>query len=65
MRVDNSAGKGTSGMDKVSSEVHRVHMELGGELLNSFRIKSQFLERLQSVGVVYGATHSHRPHPKG
>jgi len=33
MRVDNSTGKGTSGMDKFSSEVHRVHMELGGELL--------------------------------
>jgi hypothetical protein len=35
MRVDNSTGKGTSGMDKSSSEVHRVHMELGGKLLNS------------------------------
>jgi hypothetical protein len=49
MRVDNSTGKGTSGMDKVSSEVHRVHMELGGNLFNSSRIKTQFLERLQSV----------------
>ena len=35
MRVDNSTGKGTSGMDKFSSKVHRVHMELGGKLLNS------------------------------
>jgi hypothetical protein len=52
MRVDNSTGKGTSGMDKFSSKVHRVHMELGGELLNSSRIKTQFLERLQSVSVV-------------
>jgi predicted transcriptional regulator len=26
MRVDNSTGKGTSGMDKLSSEVHKVHM---------------------------------------
>jgi hypothetical protein len=44
MRVDNRAGKGTSGMDKFSSEVHRVlHMELGGMLLNSLRIKTQFL----------------------
>jgi hypothetical protein len=25
-------------MDKFSSEVHRVHMELGGNLLNSLRI---------------------------
>ena len=46
MRVDNSTGKGTSGMDKFSSKVHRVHMELGGKLLNynSLRIKTQFLE---------------------
>jgi hypothetical protein len=49
MRVDNSTGKGTSGMDKLSSKVHRVHMELGGKLLNSLRVKTQFLERLQSV----------------
>jgi len=25
MRVDNNTGKGTSGMDKFSSKVHRVH----------------------------------------
>ena len=60
MRVDNSTGKGTSGMDKFSSEVHRVHMELGGKLLNSSRIKTQFLERLQSVNVVDGATHTQK-----
>ena len=35
MRVDNNTGKGTSGMDKFSSEVHKVHMDLGGKLLNS------------------------------
>ena len=33
MRVDNSTGKGTSSMDKVSSKVHGEHMELGGKLL--------------------------------
>jgi hypothetical protein len=46
IKVDNSTGKGTSGMDKFSSKVHRVHMELGGKLLNynSLRIKTQFLE---------------------
>jgi len=60
MRVDNSTGKGTSGMDKISSKVHRVHMELGGKLLNSLRIKTQFLERLQSVSVVDGATHTQK-----
>ena len=58
MRVDNSTGKGTSGMDKFSSEVHSVHMELGGKLLNSLRIETQFLERLQSVGFVDGAAHT-------
>jgi hypothetical protein len=46
MRVDNSTGKGTSSMDKSSSKVHRVLMELGGKLLNSLRIETQFLERL-------------------
>ena len=47
MRVDNSTGKGMSGMDKFSSKVHRVHMELGGKLLNSLKIKTQILERLR------------------
>ena len=60
MRVDNSTGKGTSGMDKFSSKVHRVHMELGGKLLNSLRIETQFFERLQSVGVVDGAAHTQK-----
>ena len=61
MRVDSSTGKGTSGMDKVSSKAHRVHMmELGGKLLNSLRIKTQFLERLQSVSVVDGAAHTQK-----
>jgi len=60
MKVDNSTRKGTSGMDKFSSEVHRVHMELGGKLLNSLRVKTQFLERLQSVSVVDGAAHTQK-----
>jgi hypothetical protein len=61
MRVDNSTGKGTSGMDKFSSKVHRVHMELlGGKLLSSLRIETQFLERLQSVSVVDGAAHTQK-----
>ena len=46
-------------MDKFGSEVHRVHMELGGDLFN-MRIKTQFLERLQSVGVVDGAAHTQK-----
>jgi len=45
-------------MDKFSSEVHRVHMELGGKFLNSLRIETQFFERLQSVSIVDGAAHT-------
>jgi len=33
-------------------------MELGGKLLNSLRIETQFLERLQSVSAVDGAAHT-------
>jgi len=60
MRVDNSTGKGTSGMDKFSSKVHRVHMELGGKLLNSLRMETRFFMLLQSVGVVEGAAHTQK-----
>ena len=61
MRVDiNSTGKGASGMDKFSSKVLRVHMELGGKLLNSLRIETWFLERLQSVSVEDGAAHAQK-----
>ena len=42
-------------MDKFSSKVYRVHMELGGKLLTSYRIETQFLERLKSVSVVDAA----------
>ena len=47
-------------MDKVSSKVHKVHRELGGKLLHPLRIKTQFLERLQSVSVVEGAAHTQK-----
>ena len=47
-------------MDKSSSKIHRVHMKLGGKLLYSLRIKTQFLERLQSVSVVDDATHTQK-----
>ena len=50
----------TSGVDKFSSKVHRVHMELGGKLLYSWRIETQFLERLQSVSFVDVATHTQK-----
>ena len=35
-------------------------MELGDKLLNSLRIETQFLERLQSVSVVDGAAHTQK-----
>ena len=47
-------------MDKFSSKVYRVHMELGDKLLNSLRIETQFLDRLQSVSVVDGAAHTQK-----
>ena len=47
-------------MDKFSSKVNRVNMELGGKLLHSLIIKTQFLERLQSVSVVDGAAHTQK-----
>ena len=51
-------------MDKFSSKVQRVHMELGGKLLSSLRIETQFLERLQSVSVVDGAAHTQKDEVK-
>ena len=48
-----------------AAEVHRVHMELGGKLLNFLRIiKTQFFERLQSVSVVDGAAHTQKDNVK-
>ena len=47
-------------MDKFSSVVDRVYVKLRGKLLNSLRIKTQFFERLQSEGVVDGATHTQK-----
>jgi hypothetical protein len=35
-------------------------MELGGKLLYSLRIETQFFERLQSVSVVDGAAHTQK-----
>jgi len=47
-------------MNNFGRKVHRVHMELGGKLLNSLRIKTKFLERLQSGSVVDGAAHTQK-----
>jgi hypothetical protein len=65
MRVDNSARKGTSGMDKLGSTIDRMNMKLGSKFLNSLRIKTQLLKRLQRVIVVDGATHSQKDGVEG
>jgi len=57
MRVDNSVGKGTSGMDRFGSVVDRMNMKLGSKFLDSLTIKTQLLKRLQRVIVVDGAAH--------
>jgi hypothetical protein len=44
MRVDYSAGKGTSGMDKFGSVIDRMNMKLGSKFLSSLRVKTQLLK---------------------
>ena len=65
MRDDNSAGKGTSDMNKLGSIVDQINMELGSKFLNSLRIKTQLLKRLQRVIVVDGATQSQKDGVQG
>ena len=60
MRVDNSAGKGMSGINKFGSVIDRMNMKLGSKFLDSLRVKSQLLIRLQRVNVVDSATHSQK-----
>jgi len=43
MRVNISAGKGTSDMDKFSSVTDRMNKKLGSKFLNSLIIKIQLL----------------------
>ena len=65
MRVDNTAGKGTSVMDKFGSIIDRINMKLGSKFLNYLIIKTQLLNRLQRVIVVDGATHSQKDGVEG
>ena len=60
MRVDISARKGTSGVNMFGSVIDRMNMKLGSKFLNSLRIKTLLLKRLQRVIVVDGATHSQK-----
>jgi hypothetical protein len=59
---DDSAGKGTYGMDKSGSVKDRLYMKLGSESLGSLRVMTQLgvLQRPQCVVVVDGATHSQK-----
>jgi hypothetical protein len=60
MRVDSSAGKGTSGMDMLGSVIDRMNMKLKSKFLNSLRIKTQLLKRPKRMIVVEGATHTQK-----
>ena len=60
MRVDNSAGKGTSRVDKIGSVIDRMNMKLGNKFLNSLGIKTQLFKRPQRVIVVDGAARSQK-----
>ena len=57
--VDNSTGTYT-GMDNFGSVIDRMNMKLGSKFLNSLRIKTRLLKRLQRVIVVDGAIHSQK-----
>ena len=52
-------------MDKFGSMIDRMNMKLGSKFLNSLRIKTQLLRRLQCVIVVDGATHSQKDDVEG
>ena len=43
MRVDNSAGKGTPGMDKFGSVIDGINMKLGSKFHSSLRMETQIL----------------------
>ena len=47
-------------MDKFGSVIDRMNMKLGSKPLNSLRIKTQLLKRLQRVIVVDSAIHSQK-----
>jgi hypothetical protein len=65
MRVDNSVGKGTSGMDRFGSVVDRMNMKLGSGFPNYLRIKTQLLRSLQPMISVDCATHSQKDGVEG
>ena len=63
MRVDNSTGKGMSGMGKFESKAKFTECtwSLEASFLTLYmKIETQILERLQSVSVVNGAAHTQK-----
>jgi aspartate carbamoyltransferase regulatory subunit len=52
-------------MDKFGSVVDKINMKLESEFLDSLRIKTQLLKRLQRVIVVDSATHSKKDGVEG
>ena len=52
-------------MDKFGSKVGKMNMKLESKFLDSLRIKTQLLRRLQCVIVVDGATHSQKDDVEG
>ena len=52
-------------MNKFGSVIDRMNMKLVSKFLNSLRIKTQLLKRLQRVIVVDGATHSQKDDVEG
>jgi hypothetical protein len=63
MRVDNSTGKGMSGMGKFESKAKFTECtwSLEASFLTLYmKIETQILERLQSVSVVDGVAHNQK-----
>ena len=60
MIIDSSAGKGTSGINKLGSVIDRINMKLESVFLISLKFQTLLLKRLQRVIVVDGATRSQK-----
>ena len=65
MSVNNSVGKGTSGMDKFGSKVGKMNMKLESKFLDSLRIKTQLLKRVKREIVADCAIHSQKDGVEG
>ena len=52
-------------IDKIGSVIDRMNMKLGSEFLNSLKITTQLLKRLQRMIVVDSATYSQKDGVEG